>query len=651
VAAALRLWGIGWGLPQVYEEATPLRHAWDMWGWGPAAAFDPNPHFFNYPSLTIYLQFLAQLVTYLGLGVTGRIHGALDFRALYLLDPTVFFVVGRGITAAFGVGTVLVVFHLARRVAGLAAAVIAAALVAVTPFHIVKSQVVEVDVPLTFFCALFLLLGLRAMERPTLRSFAWTGAALGLAVSTKYTAGLLVIPLIPVWWYARRRVSPARTPAGKTSRRKKAAAPPGPNPWAWAGAALGAAAVVFALTSPFVLLDWGSAKLALAMEREHMRAGHFGVSDSRSWGYYLLALGHDVIGWPGLAVGAAGIAWFAIRGRKPWAVVFAVFVVSWWFAVGSWSMKASRYALPLLPPLAVLAGAALEELRTLRRVPARVVLAVGAAALLLPAMVRLPAEWRQTRPDTRTLARRWIDANVPRGAMVVTEAYGPELLGPLDLIPLEAELRRRVEGTAPVYGVLRIPMLQVHPELSARFYDPALYAACDYLVVSSTVRDRYLADPAGFPVQAAFYHAVDQGLAKVAEFVPDGGPGPTVVVYKNPQSEVPFANRQSVPGPVDVSWGSPYSGEEPFFWYNLGLIYEEFAFLDAAQAFYARGLEFPVLRPPIHADLALAAARCSLKTGRPDQAAQVLEREAARCPNPADRRNLLGVRDRIRRGG
>jgi len=52
-AAILRIYGIGWGLPQVYEEATPLFKAWEMWGWGAHDSVDLNPHFFNYPSLSI----------------------------------------------------------------------------------------------------------------------------------------------------------------------------------------------------------------------------------------------------------------------------------------------------------------------------------------------------------------------------------------------------------------------------------------------------------------------------------------------------------------------------------------------------------------------------------------------------------------------
>ena len=60
-----------WGLPEGYEEATPLREAWDMWGWGLGRGVDLNPHFFNYPSLTIYLQFAAMGLLYKAMSLSG----------------------------------------------------------------------------------------------------------------------------------------------------------------------------------------------------------------------------------------------------------------------------------------------------------------------------------------------------------------------------------------------------------------------------------------------------------------------------------------------------------------------------------------------------------------------------------------------------
>src|SRR5262245_28201214 len=70
LALGLRLYRIGWGLPSVFEEATPLKRAWDMWGFGPTRSFDLNPHWFQYPSLMIYLHWLGQALLALVLRAT-----------------------------------------------------------------------------------------------------------------------------------------------------------------------------------------------------------------------------------------------------------------------------------------------------------------------------------------------------------------------------------------------------------------------------------------------------------------------------------------------------------------------------------------------------------------------------------------------------
>jgi len=90
LALALRIQGIGAGLPEVYEEAYPFKVAWSMWGWGPGRGIDLNPHWFKYPGLVIDLQFLGQGLLYLLLSVTGGIHSTLDFRVLHQLDKTPF---------------------------------------------------------------------------------------------------------------------------------------------------------------------------------------------------------------------------------------------------------------------------------------------------------------------------------------------------------------------------------------------------------------------------------------------------------------------------------------------------------------------------------------------------------------------------------
>src|SRR2546426_7435703 len=104
-----------------------------MWGWGPQRGLDLNPHFFKYPSLTLYLQFLVQGILYVVMRAGGIISSAPDFRALLAADPTPFYRCGRAVTALFGAATVFPAFELARRAAGLGAAVVAGAAGGVSP--------------------------------------------------------------------------------------------------------------------------------------------------------------------------------------------------------------------------------------------------------------------------------------------------------------------------------------------------------------------------------------------------------------------------------------------------------------------------------------------------------------------------------------
>ena len=101
-ALGLRLAGAGWGLPQVYEEATPVKIAWSMWAWGESHGFDGNPHAFGYPSLVFYFHFVGQALLFVWLRLVGAIQSTADFRVLYALDKTSFMLVGRAISALFG---------------------------------------------------------------------------------------------------------------------------------------------------------------------------------------------------------------------------------------------------------------------------------------------------------------------------------------------------------------------------------------------------------------------------------------------------------------------------------------------------------------------------------------------------------------------
>src|SRR6266849_441949 len=104
IALCIRLWHINWGLPEVYEEAWPLRAAWNFWNWN-GKGLDFNPHIFNYPAFTFYIQFLIQVI-HVGVGRAMGLYPNLQaFKQAFDSNPAVFVITDRLCSTLFDVGT------------------------------------------------------------------------------------------------------------------------------------------------------------------------------------------------------------------------------------------------------------------------------------------------------------------------------------------------------------------------------------------------------------------------------------------------------------------------------------------------------------------------------------------------------------------
>src|SRR5512140_911632 len=99
----LRLWQLGWGLPELFEEATPMSIALRMWT---SPHLDLNPHFFNYPALAFYLHLIVQLIVY---GV-GSLFGAFPNPAAFSSSLATLVITARAFTALVDTATIVVVY-------------------------------------------------------------------------------------------------------------------------------------------------------------------------------------------------------------------------------------------------------------------------------------------------------------------------------------------------------------------------------------------------------------------------------------------------------------------------------------------------------------------------------------------------------------
>ena len=546
------------------------------------------------------------------LKATGGIDGTLDFRLLYHLHPTALVLAGRTTQVLLSLAGVVGTWLLGCRLGGRATGAVAALAVALSPVLVERAQMIEVDGPLFTFAAFALWAALRLFDGTTTRRVVVAGILVGLAASTKYPGVLLLVPVTAALFLAPR-------PAGRL-------------PWRAMVLAGAVAAVVFTVTSPYVFLDWETFRGDLALEQDHVSQGHFGQDAAPTPVAYLTLLGSRLLGLPGLLLALAGMVWLGgfRRDRRVW--VLALFLAAYFLLLAVVSMRAERYALPLLPALFVLAAAAATRLAA--RVPAPSArIAVPAAAALL--LVLGPASgwtaWKERlRGSNRTLAKVWIEKNYPAGSMVASELYGPDLFGPLQFLPMEPEMRDRIVSERerfPLFALQQVPMFQVTPERSANFYDLDLYVNADLFVTSSQVRGRYEAEPSRFAFQLAFYDSLETHYREVKRFGKEDGSGPEIVIYENPENEVPFGDRNTVyfPRKIDVQRTGMVSGEELFFYYNLGLLYETFGHIDAALTAYGMGLQFPGQRPEVLVNTVFAACRQFVRTGQMEEAQKAVD--------------------------
>jgi 4-amino-4-deoxy-L-arabinose transferase-like glycosyltransferase len=191
-ALILRLYAVGWGLPYVDHPDEPSAANTVL---GMLRRGDWDPQFFKKPSLYYYALRLAFEVHWrygLAKGLYSDI-SQLPLGTYYYITTPGFFVWGRTLTALFGVATPFVLYAIGRRWWGAAVGLIAAAVLAVLPFHVRNSQYLTVDVLTGLMTALALAAALRLLDDRRWRVYALAGLLTGLAASTKYPAASIAL--------------------------------------------------------------------------------------------------------------------------------------------------------------------------------------------------------------------------------------------------------------------------------------------------------------------------------------------------------------------------------------------------------------------------------------------------------------------------
>ena len=438
LAAGLRLFAFTWGLPDDThmfsyhpDEFHSLRGAFAL------ATGDPNPHFFNYGSLYLYLAAVAAMVG--APGIFASLSQAVPGGPLLPAALRAWTLDARVVTLILSVATVYVVYLTAARIWGHRAGVLAGLALAVMPLHVVHSHYATVDVPGAFFVALALYFSVRLLDQPTARNLVWAGIATGLAASAKYSGGLVVVAPLAAWLIAPR--------PGHERRR-----------WLAPLVIIGCSLLAFALTSPYTFLDWPNAWRDISFEIAHARAGDDPAAiarDPNGWWFHLKQL-NLALTWALLGVALWG-AISALRARRREVIPLIVFALVAFAIIGSAQVRYARYEIPLLPPLAVLAG---WSLRRERFAPARVLewglLSVGMVLALWLSVLWLMVMGHVGFEDPRETVMSFVRGTVAEGETLglVSEPWFHQ--PPVDYCNGGYTLRHN-----PIWGAYRRPVCEL----------------------------------------------------------------------------------------------------------------------------------------------------------------------------------------------
>ncbi len=293
-AAALRAVGVTYGHPFPLfspDEQSIVPRAWHM-----AHGGGLDPHWFDYPSLLMYV--------------------IAPFEA-WQAHPS--YLAARLVMIVLAVGSVAAAWWLGSRAYGGPAGAVAAAVVAVESTHVAYSRMAVTDVPLTLGVAASL--ALLVSGRIELG-----GLVAGLAMSFKYPGIFLLVPLAVASYRQPRRLA----------------------------VGVAAAAAAFCATSPFFVVHLSSAVGDAYRVQRLARQGWLGFEHDHAAPIAFADRLWEGLG-PALLVCVLGLVVALVQRRRA-DLILGSFVVVYFLDLCTLGAHFDRYVLPLVPALAALAG-------------------------------------------------------------------------------------------------------------------------------------------------------------------------------------------------------------------------------------------------------------------------------------------------------
>ena len=554
IALGLRLWEIDFGLPYegitydqvTLEESKEVHRAFKLgageysWSFGKGGLY--------------YLLFIEYGIFYVVSWVFGWVGDTREFALQTLQDRTTVYLMGRITVALMGTLTCLVVYAIGKRLYDWRVGLGAAFIGATSYFHGVFSTVINVDIGMTLALWASILLYLAYEKRKKPRFLVGAGVLGAVAIAFKLP-GVVVLPLL--------FLAIASAPENKQYPRQMLRE-------------CGTVFVALLVTLTVIAPEW----IGSIGSIHHSFSRILGLTPTiptesgdinetirsitvigGTWTGYLrhLVKDYNLV----LTISAVLGIGLGLMRRHRWDIICGGLIIVF---IGIMSMadrtQPERYLLPIMPALWLLSSRAVATI-TKRHWSLTVTGLACVAIVPLVGLVR--HDYEKTQPDTRVLAKQWIETNVPSGSKLLMDGMRFRFIPSPPLNPDKSTVARQVaqaaqtakeEGPDFARGVsgfalslykealeqVEGPTYELHSTNHGLDLEtPSYYVqnCFDYIVTSSIIAGKFAPGRSHrerFPQAAQFYEQLPIDarfrLTYQAAAAPWKNVGPTISVYE-----------------------------------------------------------------------------------------------------------------------
>lgn len=345
----------------------------------------------------------------------GAYHAPMDLLREYITDPTVFYMISRATVAFFGIASVLVLYLAGLALYKRSSAAVASLLFSVSLLPVVMSKWTKDDLLATFLLLLGFLASLRIYPRTDVRPaglkryYLLSGFFVGLGTAAKLNVAFGAAFILTAHIFAQMDRPGTRRGVSIISWFI--------HPYLLLSAA--AALLGFIAGNPYVAIDPGFFVGAVTSLSDQMFDPH-----KATFLLYFTDHLRDALGGRLIEIVMLASCIYSIfrRGRKELLMLsFPVVLYLFYMRYPGFA----HYMIPALPFLLLVTASFLMKLydRFDRFLPRAIIVTLIVLAVAGPIGNILRYNMLVSCPDTRTIARKWIEENLPSGTRVLSEGY------------------------------------------------------------------------------------------------------------------------------------------------------------------------------------------------------------------------------------